>query len=279
LLDLDEVASFALIAFDTQIVGASANAVEVVWARHDRKIMQAQTECGEVNRLNFAIEITVPFGARQLEIHAGLRTCQLAFLNPCFHPFKPLVDRGVTVRRRNGIRASRSGSAFPRPAEQVRKDCRLNMSRPSVQDKLKRRLTEHLAIAETYPPEERPLDVRSVAAVLRISPTTLYKYGLNRQINAAEQRQRENGFIAGAAIEQDYFKGEIRKLTEEIEKERERSKGLVGRIAIMEANAARLGFDPEEMHQSILKPVRTMSRAGQGGTGGFRKRSRTIGRQ
>ena len=66
------------------------------------------------------------------------------------------------------------------------------MSRPSVHDELKRRLMEHLAIAETYPPEERPLDVRSVAAVLRISPTTLYKYGLNRQINAAEQRQREN---------------------------------------------------------------------------------------
>jgi hypothetical protein len=106
----------------------------------------------------------------------------------------------------------------------------------------------------------------------------LYKYGLKRQINAAEQRQRENGFIAGAAIEQDYFKGEIRKLTEETKKERERSKGLVGRIAIMEANAARLGFDPEAMHQPILRPVRTMSRAGQGGTGGFRKRSRTIGR-
>ena len=85
------------------------------------------------------------------------------------------------------------------------------MSRPSVRDELKRRLMEHLAIAETYPPEDRPLDVRSVAAVLRISPTTLYKYGLNRQINAAEQRQRETSFIAGAAIEQDYFKGEIRK--------------------------------------------------------------------
>jgi hypothetical protein len=96
----------------------------------------------------------------------------------------------------------------------------------------------------------------------RISPTTLYKYGLNRQINAAEQRRRENSFIAGAAIEQDHFKGEIPKLTEEIEQERERGKGLVGRIAIMEANAARLGFDPEEMHKAILKPVRTMSRAG-----------------
>jgi len=51
-------------------------------------------------------------------------------------------------------------------------------------------------------------------------------------------------------------------LTEELEKERVRSKELVGWIAIMEANAARLGFDPEEMHKPILKPVRTMSRAG-----------------
>lgn len=121
---------------------------------------------------------------------------------------------------------------------------------------------DHLAIAEAYPAEERALDVRSVAAALRISPTTLYKYGFNHEINAAEQRQRENAFIAGAAFEQDYFKGEIRRLTEEIEKERERSKGLVGRIAIMEANAARLGFDPEEIHKPILKPVRTMSRTG-----------------
>ena len=49
---------------------------------------------------------------------------------------------------------------------------------------------EHLAIAETHPPEECALDVRSVAAVLRISPTALYKYRFNRDINAAEQRKR-----------------------------------------------------------------------------------------
>ena len=151
------------------------------------------------------------------------------------------------------------------------------MSRQSVREELKRLLMEHLAVAETHPPEECTLDVRSVAAFLRVSPTTLYKYGFNREVNAAEQRQRENAFIAGAAIEQDYFKGQIRALTEELEKERVRSKGLVGRIAIMEANAARLGFDPEEMHKPILKPVRTMSRAGQGGAGGFRKRPHTIG--
>ena len=151
------------------------------------------------------------------------------------------------------------------------------MSRKSVREELKRRLLDHLAIAEAHASEECTLDVRSVAAALRVSPTTLYKYGFNREINAAEQRQRENSVIAGGAIEQDYFKNQILALAEELEKERERSKSLVGRIAIMEANAARLGIDPEEMHMPILKPVRTMSRAGQGGTRGSRKRSRTIG--
>ena len=151
------------------------------------------------------------------------------------------------------------------------------MSRKSIQEHLKRRLLDHLGIAESHTPEEYPLDIRSVAAALRVSPTTLYKYGFNRDINTAAQRQQENTSSTGAAIEQDYFKNQIRAVTEELDKERERSKNLVGRIAIMEANAARLGIDPEEMHQPILKPVRTMSRAGQGGTRGSRKRSRTIG--
>jgi hypothetical protein len=68
----------------------------------------------------------------------------------------------------------------------------------------------------------------------------------------------------GTAIEDQYYHDQVKALTQEIEKERERSKGLVGRIAIMEANAARLGFDPEEMHKPIFKPVRTTSRAGTG---------------
>ena len=138
------------------------------------------------------------------------------------------------------------------------------MPRSSVREDLQRRLRDHLAVAQTHPPEEFPLDVRGVAAALSISPTTLYKYGFNREINAAEQRQRESGIVSGTVIENQYYHDQVRALTQEIEKERERSKGLVGRIAIMEANAARLGFDPEEMHKPILKPVRTTSRAGTG---------------
>jgi hypothetical protein len=143
------------------------------------------------------------------------------------------------------------------------------MPRSSVREDLLRRLREHLAVAEAHPPEECALDVRAVAIALDVSPTTLYKYGFNREINAAEQRQRENGVVSGTAIEKRYYHDQVRALAEELGKERERSKGLVGRISIMEANAARLGFDPEEMYKPILKPTRTSSRAGTGGVGRF----------
>src|SRR2546425_5301610 len=66
LLNLDEVASFAFTTLNTQIVGASVNAVEMVWAWRDRQIVQTHTERGEVNRLNFPIEIPVASGIRQL---------------------------------------------------------------------------------------------------------------------------------------------------------------------------------------------------------------------
>jgi hypothetical protein len=142
------------------------------------------------------------------------------------------------------------------------------MPRSSVREDLLRRLREHLAVAEAHAPEESPLDVRGVAAALGVSPTTLYKYGFNREINAAEQRQRQGGHLSGEEIERRSFHDQVHGLSQELEKERERNKALVARIAIMEANAARLGFDPEEMYKPILKPVRTVSRAGTTGSPG-----------
>ena len=136
------------------------------------------------------------------------------------------------------------------------------MPRSSVREDLLRRLREHLAVAEAHAAEECPLDVRTVASALGVSPTTLYKYSFNREINAAEQRQRECSHISGIEIEKRSFHDQVHGLSQELEKERERNKTLVARIAIMEANAARAGFDPEEMYKPILKPVRTTSRAG-----------------
>jgi hypothetical protein len=144
------------------------------------------------------------------------------------------------------------------------------MPRSSVREDLQQRLREHLAVAEAHAAEECPLDVRRVAAALGVSPTTLYKYGFNREINASEQRQRECVHLSGREIESRSFHDQVRGLSQDLEKEHERNKTLVARIAIMEANAARLGFDPEEMYKPISKPVRTTSRAGSNGSRRFR---------
>lgn len=153
------------------------------------------------------------------------------------------------------------------------------MPRSSVREELGRRLREYLAVAQEHAPDQYPLDVRSVSVALRVSPTTLYKYAFNREINAAGQRQPESGHLGAKKIEQQGLLNQVRALMEELGRERERSKGLAGLIAIMEANAGRLGFDPEEMYKPILKPIRTISHAGQGGTAAFGRGPRTIGQR
>ncbi len=149
------------------------------------------------------------------------------------------------------------------------------MPRVSVRDQLQQRLRDYLAIAEGHAPDETALDVRSVAAALGVSPTTLYKYGFNNDVNSAQQRQRENGQLSGAAIEQRFFEDQLAQLKAELEREQERNKQLVGRIAIIEANAGRLGIDPEELYRAILKPVRSMSRAGSNMNGARKHFRRT----
>lgn len=141
------------------------------------------------------------------------------------------------------------------------------MPRVSIRKQLHQRLRDYLAVAEAHPPSEMSLDVRSVAAALRISPTTLYKYGFNDDINAAERRQRESALLSGPEIEKRFFEGQAEQLRTELEMERERNRQLVGRIAVIEANAGRLGIDPEELYRAVLKPVRSMSRAGSNKNG------------
>ena len=146
------------------------------------------------------------------------------------------------------------------------------MPRKSKEEEIKSTVLEYLAVAETHVPEEHPLDVRAVAQVLKVSPTTLYKYQLDQEIHAAEQRQREHAKISGKTVDKHDSTAVIRDLKIALEQEREQKKNLVAQIAIMEANAARLGFDPEEMYRPLLKPVRTVSRAGKNNSVGMQRK-------
>jgi hypothetical protein len=148
------------------------------------------------------------------------------------------------------------------------------MPRKSQREIVRQKVRDYLAIAEASSPDDHPLNVRSVAARLKVSPTTLYKYQLSGEIHAAEKRQRENAKLSGKLIERRTFADHLRDLSREVEKEKEKNKKLVAQIAVIEANAARLGIDPEELYRAIAKPIRTTSRAGSSagrGQGAWRK--------
>src|SRR5437762_3787324 len=137
------------------------------------------------------------------------------------------------------------------------------MPRQSQQQELTAALCAYLAEAKKHSPEEYPLDSRSVAKVLDVSPTTLYKYRLQEPIREAAKHQQENAKQASKKPSLHSPKERLQKLGEELKLAEGRNKHLVARLALVEANAARLGIDPEELYRPVLKPVRTVSHAGK----------------
>src|SRR5258708_19563541 len=133
------------------------------------------------------------------------------------------------------------------------------MPRQNQQEELRTGVHTYVVIDEKDPPEEYPLDGRSVAKALGVSPTTLYKYRLQEQIGAAAHRQRENAKTAKKKPSLNSSKERIQKLGGELKLAEERNKHLVGRRALGEADGARLGIDAEELYPPLLKPVRTVS--------------------
>lgn len=129
-----------------------------------------------------------------------------------------------------------------------------------------------LAMAITQPPDEYAIDVKSVDAAVGVSRTSLYKYDLAVEIKAAAGRQREQLGLSGTALQQRRLSHVVRQLRQELALAEARNKALLGQINIIEANAARLGVDPEELYRPLAKPVRSVSQAGRGRN----RRSRRI---
>lgn len=150
------------------------------------------------------------------------------------------------------------------------------MPRKTEESRVVRAVQKYLALAENGPPAEYPLDVRSVARKTKTSPTTLYKYGLQDLIKKASDQQKKNSVASATELENKAYLERLRAVCRALEEERERNRGLVAHIALLEANAVRLGIDPEDLRQPIAKPDRRISRAGKAqptGITGTKKRT------
>jgi hypothetical protein len=123
----------------------------------------------------------------------------------------------------------------------------------------------YLATGENLPPEQCQLDVTHVAAVIGVSRTSIYKYGLVAEIRAAAQRQQERAGLSAGTGSRYRWREKIQKMREELEQAGKRNRLLLAQLNLIEANAARLGIDPEELYQPLVKPIRSMSRHGKVG--------------
>lgn len=125
------------------------------------------------------------------------------------------------------------------------------MGRKSKRDSVTAAVQAYLAQAENHAADSHPLDVGSVAAAVGCARSSIYNYGLQDRILAAAQRQQRRQQPQATGL-----KALIHQLRAEIMTMEQRNLALVAQLNLVEANALRLGLDPEELYRPLLKPPR-----------------------
>lgn len=139
------------------------------------------------------------------------------------------------------------------------------MGRKNEQVRITTAVRTYLAAAEGQPSDKYRLDVKHVALAARVSRTSIYKYALDEEIRSAAKRQHEHAGMAGQSGRGTRWHELVRKLRAELSQAEARNKRLVAQLNLVEANAARLGIDPEALYQPMVKPIRDTPRNGQAG--------------
>lgn len=135
------------------------------------------------------------------------------------------------------------------------------MGRKSQETALTAAVQSYLKAAQRSKPGDCQLDVKGVAAALGVSRTSLYKYGLDELIKEAQQQMALP--MEDAPKKPPRLSDMLADLRQELKQAEQRNKALVIRLNLVEANAARLGIDPEELYRPLVKPVRVLPHVGR----------------
>ena len=137
------------------------------------------------------------------------------------------------------------------------------MPAPRKDQQIRTAVREYLDRAVESPAEEMPINNSVLARVANTTRTTLSKWICAEEIEKAVQRQSENRKISPAQKERRALEDMLQNRTREIDILRERNRTLLARLNLVEANAKRLGIDPEELIRPIPKPWRQQTNAGR----------------
>jgi hypothetical protein len=137
------------------------------------------------------------------------------------------------------------------------------MPAPRKDQQIRDAVRDYLDRAVESPAEAMPINKRVLARVAHTTRTTLSKWISAEEIEQAMKRQRENQKLSPAQKERRALEDLLQDRSREIETLHERNRNLLARLNLVEANAKRLGIDPEELVRPIPKPWRQQSSAGR----------------
>lgn len=134
----------------------------------------------------------------------------------------------------------------------------MKSGRPPIETELRAKVAAFLELAAIQPPTQQPISLRAVAAAVGHDRRVLKKYQLDRDIDLAFQQQRR--LYRSAAGKQKRSQDEsVVALREELAQRTMQYERTIALLALTEANARRLGIDPEELHQPLTVPDRSVS--------------------
>jgi hypothetical protein len=133
------------------------------------------------------------------------------------------------------------------------------MARPSIQTAVTEKVRAYIAQALKTSPELMPLSTFAVAKAIGNDRRVLKKYRLDEEIaNAAKVQKRARRIGADATRRTQDER--IEALNLERNRTAAQVNALLGRLALIEGNAKRLGIDPEELYRPLLPPDRRVPR-------------------
>lgn len=138
------------------------------------------------------------------------------------------------------------------------------MGRPSIKVAVTEKVTRYIRQAVEPGAEKVPLTTLAVAKAVGHDRRVLKKYGLDVTIaNAAAKRAKElrtRKRSARRTVDERIAAAKAR-----CEAQLQQVNALLGQVALMEGNAKRLGFDPEELYVPLKPPSRTAAATGKKG--------------
>lgn len=137
------------------------------------------------------------------------------------------------------------------------------MGRPPERAETLKKVKDYLRQAETHPPRDMPINFSAIAHATGIDRRTIKRHAA-KEVEAAKKVQAREQMSPRRREEEAYL-DKLREKDEKIAGWRRKYENMLEQALLSEANARRMGIDPDELYREVERPDRTVSRAGRGG--------------